>query len=121
MSQRLVRILCPECKVDEPVDLDAWQQLTQPFDVAPPPMLARPVGCKHCRDTGYTGRQGIYEVLVNSPAVQSEIRQHMNAARIREIAMDEGMSTLRLSGAARVQRGETTIEEVRRVAPLFDS
>jgi general secretion pathway protein E len=121
MSQRLVRILCPECKVEEAVDMDAWLQLTQPFDVAPPASMARPVGCKHCRDTGYAGRQGIYEVLVNSPAVQAEIRPQMSSGKIREIAMSEGMFTLRLSGAARVQRGETTIEEVMRVAPLFDS
>jgi general secretion pathway protein E len=121
MSQRLVRILCPHCKALGEVDLDAWQQLTQPWEVEPPQNLARPVGCVKCRDTGYAGRQGIYEVLVNSRAVQAQIRAQLNISRIREIAMGEGMRTLRLSGATRVARGETTIEEVMRVAPFVEA
>jgi len=120
MSQRLVRILCPHCKDFGKLDLDAWQQLTQPWDLAPPQQIARPVGCPKCRDTGYVGRQGIYEVLVNSRAVQAQIKPQLNVSKIREIAMGEGMRTLRLSGAARVARGETTIEEVMRVAPQLE-
>ncbi|MDH3993697.1 MAG: type II/IV secretion system protein, partial [Gammaproteobacteria bacterium] len=104
-----------------PVDLDAWQQLTQPWKMEPPAQVARPVGCKVCRDTGYMGRQGIYEVLVNSPAVQQQITPQLETATIREIAMEEGMHTLRLSGAVRVAKGQTTIEEVMRVAPLLDA
>jgi general secretion pathway protein E len=120
MSQRLVRILCPHCKDFGKLDLDAWQQLTQPWDLAPPQQIARPVGCPKCRETGYVGRQGIYEVLVNSRAVQAQIKPQLNVSKIREIAMGEGMRTLRLSGAARVARGETTIEEVMRVAPQLE-
>ncbi|GAB3283218.1 GspE/PulE family protein [Parahaliea aestuarii] len=121
MSQRLVRILCPDCKQLAPTDPDAWQQLVEPYDLAMPEQVARPVGCPACRDTGYVGRQGIYEVLVNSPAVQALINPHMEAAEVRRTAMGEGMQTLRLSGAARVARGETTIEEVMRVAPVLDA
>jgi general secretion pathway protein E len=121
MSQRLVRILCPDCKTLGEVDLDAWQQLTQPWKMEPPQQIARPVGCRECRETGYVGRQGIYEVLVNSPAVQAQINPHLETAKIRQIAMGEGMHTLRLSGATRVARGQTTIEEVMRVAPLLDA
>ncbi len=120
MSQRLVRILCPHCKEFGELDLDAWHQLTQPWDMEPPSRVARPVGCVRCRETGYSGRQGIYEVLVNSRAVQAQIRSQLNVSKIRDIAMGEGMRTLRLSGATRVARGETTIEEVMRVAPLID-
>jgi general secretion pathway protein E len=121
MSQRLVRILCPECKTFAATDLDAWQQLTAPWQVEPPADIAQPVGCRACRDTGYMGRRGIYEVLVNSRAVQAEITPTLETARLREIAMEEGMKTLRLSGAGRVARGETTIEEVMRVAPVLDA
>jgi general secretion pathway protein E len=121
MSQRLVRILCKHCKESAPLDVDAWQQLTQPWKVKPPAEVARPVGCKECRDTGYMGRQGIYEVLVNSPGVQALITPTLETASIRKVAMSEGMHTLRLSGAARVARGQTTIEEVMRVAPLLDA
>ncbi len=121
MSQRLVRILCPACKDYGELDLDAWQQLTQPWELTPPQRIARPVGCPKCRDTGYVGRQGIYEVLVNSRAVQAQIKPQLNTSRLREIAVGEGMRTLRLSGATRVARGETTIEEVMRVAPHVDA
>ena len=121
MSQRLVRMLCSNCKEFEPLDLDAWLQLTQPWKMEPPAQVARPVGCKVCRDTGYMGRQGIYEVLVNSPGVQQQITAHLETATIRKIAMAEGMHTLRLSGAVRVAHGQTTIEEVMRVATLLDA
>jgi general secretion pathway protein E len=121
MSQRLVRILCPACKAFGETDLEAWKQLIQPFTVAPPTQMATPVGCPQCRETGYVGRQGIYEVLVNSSAVQSHIKPQFDTASIRATAMGEGMHTLRLSGATRVARGETTIEEVMRVAPLVET
>ena len=121
MSQRLVRMLCEDCKSWEAADADAWRQLVQPWDMALPERVARPEGCRTCRDTGYVGRQGIYEVLVNSAAIQAEIKPRIDTARIRRLAMEEGMKTLRLSGAARVARGQTTIEEVMRVAPLLDA
>ena len=121
MSQRLVRILCPSCKTFTALDRDAWRELTQPWNIGPPQQVARPVGCKICRNTGYMGRQGIYEVLVNSPEIQSHITQALETAKIREVAVAEGMHTLRLSGATRVARGETTIEEVMRVAPVLDA
>ncbi len=121
MSQRLVRILCPECKVLTELDKAAWQELTQPWPIDPPAKMAKPVGCKTCRETGYRGRQGIYEVLVNSRAVQELITGTIDTAAIRKLAMSEGMQTLRLSGASRVARGETTIEEVMRVAPMLDA
>jgi general secretion pathway protein E len=121
MSQRLVRILCPGCKTFTALDPEAWLELTQPWQMEPPREVARPVGCKLCRNTGYMGRQGIYEVLVNSPAVQPYITPQLDTSKIRQVAMAEGMHTLRLSGASRVARGETTIEEVMRVAPLLDA
>ena len=121
MSQRLVRILCPSCKTFTALDPEAWRELTLPWQMEPPRQVARPVGCKLCRNTGYVGRQGIYEVLVNSPAVQPHIVPQLDTSKIREVAMAEGMHTLRLSGASRVARGETTIEEVMRVAPLLDA
>ncbi|MFU8765062.1 MAG: GspE/PulE family protein [Haliea sp.] len=121
MSQRLVRILCTACKVLAPTDVDAWQQLVHPFTLPAPERTARPVGCKICRNTGYVGRQGIYELLVNSPAVAACITPQMEARELRRVAMDEGMRTLRLAGAARIASGQTTVEEVMRVAPMFDA
>lgn len=117
MAQRLVRILCPHCKQAAEVDKGAWQQLTQPWKVSPPKKIYRPKGCQECRDTGYLGRQGIYEVMVLSPPLQELIQPLTDADALRKAGMQEGMRTLRLSGAARVAGGETTIEEVMRVAP----
>ena len=117
MAQRLVRILCPHCKEEGELDGDAWKQLTQPWKVATPKKIFRPVGCQECRDTGYVGRQGIYEVLVLSADIQQLIQPHTEANALRKLSMQEGMRTLRLSGAGRIAQGETTIEEVMRVAP----
>lgn len=121
MSQRLVRILCSDCKTFTALDQVAWTQLTQPWKVKAPEQMAQPVGCRSCRDTGYVGRQGIYEVLVSTPAVQAQILPQLDTRKIRETAMAEGMHTLRISGAARVAMGQTTIEEVMRVAPMLDA
>jgi general secretion pathway protein E len=119
MSQRLVRILCDDCKRPIATDADGWQELVQPFDVPMPAQIYEAVGCRVCRDTGYVGRRGIYEVLVNSPAVQEEIVSDISTSRLRGVALAEGMQPLRVSGAQRVSRGETTVEEVLRVAPAI--
>lgn len=119
MSQRLVRILCDDCKRSKATDAHVWQELVQPFDIPAPKEIYEAVGCKACRNTGYRGRRGIYEVLVNSPAVQDEISSNINTAKLRDIAFGEGMQSLRVSGAGRVARGETTVEEVLRVAPAI--
>jgi general secretion pathway protein E len=121
MSQRLVRILCSDCKTFTALDQEAWSQLTHPWKVKAPEQMAQPEGCRNCRNTGYVGRQGIYEVLVSTPAVQEHILPQLDTRKIRETAMAEGMHTLRISGAARVAMGQTTIEEVMRVAPMLDA
>ena len=117
MSQRLVRTLCHQCKRLETADSLAWLALVGNDAMAMPEQLYRPTGCKHCRETGYLGREGIYEVLVASSDVQDTITEHHSVQAIRASAMTGGMVPLRLAGAEKVIRGETTIEEVLRVAP----
>ena len=121
MAQRLVRILCPSCKTPVAADVEAWRELTAPWKVKLPAQICQPVGCSECRDTGYVGRQGIYEVLVMSQAIQEVVQTHTDTDAMRKLAMHEGMRTLRLSGATRVANGETTIEEVMRVAPAYNA
>jgi general secretion pathway protein E len=121
MSQRLVRILCDDCKRPVATDPAGWEELVRPFHVPMPETVYEAVGCKACRGTGFRGRKGIYEVLVNTPAIQDEIVTRINTARLREIATSEGMNSLRVSGAARVARGETTVAEVLRVAPAISA
>ena len=117
MAQRLVRTLCPHCKEEESVDSDAWQQLVAPWKVALPKVICKPAGCLECRNTGYMGRQGLYEILPMSAGVRSQIKADCDLDGLRKQAMREGMRTLRLSGAHKVATGLTTIEEVLRVAP----
>lgn len=117
MAQRLVRRLCPKCKEKMPVDAKAWSSLTAPWKVNTPEFVFKPVGCLDCRNTGYHGREGIYEILTMSPAVKSLVDEKTDLAALRHQAMREGMRTLRLSGAQKVAQGLTTIEEVLRVTP----
>ena len=120
MSQRLVRTLCPSCKQLEPAKAEDWQTLVGDYPVVMPEQLYRPVGCKECRDTGYRGREGIYEVLVAEPGVQGVITDNHDIRKIREHSVTAGMVPLRVAGAEKVARGETTLEEVMRVAPAID-
>ncbi|MEM7218060.1 MAG: GspE/PulE family protein [Pseudomonadota bacterium] len=118
MAQRLVRTLCPHCKTEEPVDEDAWNVLTAPFRAKPPQRVFAPVGCLECRDTGYLGRMGIYELLPMTEAVQKHIIGEVMLEDVRRQAYKDGMLSLRLSGAQKVGAGLTTIAEVLRVAPV---
>lgn len=118
MAQRLVRTLCPHCKKEGKVDKKLWEELVYPWKAELPKKVYHPVGCLECRNTGYKGRQGIYEILPMSPQVQSFVGEECDLAAMRQQGMKEGMKTLRLSGAQKVVAGLTSIEEVMRVAPL---
>ena len=120
MSQRLVRTLCPHCKTLAPTDVEGWRALVTETGPGAPESLYRPVGCKSCRDTGYRGREGIYEVLVADANVQAGITDSHDTRRIRELGVAGGMVSLRVAGAEKIARGETTLEEVMRVAPALD-
>ncbi len=117
MAQRLVRTLCPQCKEEGEINIELWNEVVAPWKVDPPEKVYKPVGCLDCRNTGFKGRQGIYEVLVMSPKVQKFIAEGCDLGGMRKEGMKEGMRTLRLSGAQKVAAGMTTIEEVMRVAP----
>ena len=118
MAQRLVRTLCPDCKHPDAVEPDDWQDLVKPWSMAQPSTIAAAPGCLECRDTGFKGRAGIYELLTLSDDVKKLINEQTDAGRIRQAGRQGGMRTLRLSGAEKVAAGETTIAEVLRVAPI---
>lgn len=117
MAQRLVRTLCPHCKEEGHISNEDWHQLVSPWKVNTPAKIYRPVGCLECRNTGYLGRQGIYEILLLSESLKEKVTVDCNLIELRRQAMKEGMRTLRLSGAQKVAAGLTTVEEVMRVAP----
>ena len=117
MAQRLVRTLCPHCKEEGQITHAHWQELVAPWKVNIPAKVYRPVGCLECRNTGYLGRQGLYEILMLSESLKEKVTADCNLLELRRLAMKEGMRTLRLSGAQKVAAGLTTMEEVLRVAP----
>ncbi|HET8732130.1 MAG TPA: GspE/PulE family protein [Moraxellaceae bacterium] len=118
MAQRLVRTLCPHCKVEAECDEQAWVELTRPWKAPVPKKIFAPKGCLECRDTGYLGRMGVYEIMLMSHELRRIISAGAPLGDIRKQAYKEGLLPLRLSGAQKVAAGFTTIEEVMRVAPL---
>ncbi|MEX2326391.1 MAG: GspE/PulE family protein, partial [Pseudomonadales bacterium] len=112
MAQRLVRTLCPECKSRCDVDADGWKLLTTPWKLQQPRRMYSAVGCLECRETGFMGREGIYELLPMSDAVKALVTEGTDSGKLRMAGMKEGMKTLRLSGAMKVASGKTTIDEV---------
>jgi len=120
VAQRLVRTLCPHCKTETKLDVEAWAALTHRWHLAPPEKNYGPKGCLECRKTGFLGRTGIYEMLRISPAIRALIQANMDLAQLMKAAFAEGMRPLRASAAAQVARGVTTIPEVVNVLPPTD-
>jgi len=117
MAQRLVRTLCTNCRLEVIPDAAAWQELVQPMTVSIPEVIYQPGGCLECRNTGYSGRQGVYEIMPLSKPLLAEISGHGDIQSIREVAGKLGVNTLRLAGAEKVAAGITSIAEVMRVTP----
>lgn len=118
LAQRLVRKLCPHCKVEGFMDEQEWQHLAADYPLARPEFVFRPVGCEECRHTGYKGRIGIYEFMPLSLVTKQLIGADANLNQLRVQAKKEGVEPLRIAGARKVIEGVTTLEEVLRVVPL---
>ena len=117
MAQRLLRTLCSHCKKPAPIDQAAWDELVGPWKLPKPQHIQAAVGCLECRNTGYRGRSGIYEMLTMSPALKKLITQDADLAKIKAQAYREGMQPLMINGAEKVAAGLTTIDELLKVAP----
>jgi len=117
MAQRLVRVLCPHCKQATEISEEAWQTLTSPWKVKLPRKAAIAEGCLECRETGFLGREGIYEVMPFTESLYRFADDKSDLPALRKQAYKEGMLSLRLSGAQKVAAGLTTVNEVLRVTP----
>ena len=120
VAQRLIRTLCPHCKVETALDVPAWDALVQRWRVLAPERVYGPKGCLECRNTGFLGRTGIYEMMRISPSIRQMITAAMDLAKLSEAALVDGMRPLRVSAAAQVARGLTTIAEVVGVLPPIE-
>lgn len=118
LAQRLVRTICPECKVPYQVDpktlSDFGEEVT---NLKGPLTLYRGKGCKNCKQSGYWGRTGIYELLLVNEEIKKLISERASTQVIREVAKSTaGLVLLRVDGLRKVLKGITTMEEVDRVA-----
>ncbi len=114
MAQRLVRVLCNECK--QPFKPDAiLDSIGISKESAKGHVFYKAIGCEKCFNTGYRGRVGIYEIMNFGPDLKNLVLKTYDALQIKQLALQHNMTTLRQSGIKKVLQGKTTIEEVLRV------
>lgn len=119
MAQRLVRVLCPECKEED--RSDRTRALRDRVGALQDATIYRAVGCKSCRMTGYTGRQALFELMTISGPIRQVLLRGGSSVEIKEIARREGMRTLLEDGWRIVCNGTTTPAEVLRVSKDEDA
>jgi type IV pilus assembly protein PilB len=112
VAQRLVRRICKHCA--EPVSYPevVLKSLSMDLEAIKHLQFMKGKGCDSCGGLGYKGRAGLYEVMALSPAVRKAILRGDSATELREIAVAEGMLTLRMDGLKKIERGTTTLDEV---------
>ena len=115
LAQRLVRVICKDCKEAYTPDTESLQGIGITPDMAEGKVIYRGRGCPSCLDTGYKGRTGIFELMILDEPVRNLILKTSDANAIKQKAVEQGMLTLRQDGAQKVLEGITTIEEVFRV------
>ena len=115
MAQRLVRTICTHCKQEQKVERDYLRRIGFPEAEIETARFFRGVGCEECRQLGYQGRMGIYELLILNEALRPLILNRSPSSTIAQRAIELGMRTLRTDGWNKVRLGLTTIEEVLRV------
>ncbi|MCC2970951.1 Flp pilus assembly complex ATPase component TadA [Massilia sp. IC2-476] len=116
MAQRLVRTLCPECKAPGgELSDEVWQSIGGAWNIPKPATVYRPIGCPECRQTGYRGRTGIYELLTVSEGFAHAVRESADIQKLRQQSVADGMKPLRIAGAMKIVEGVTTADEVLKV------
>ena len=116
LAQRLVRVLCDDCKEPyHPNVTDLPNDFPVEFRLDPKLILYRPIGCDSCRKTGYHGRLGIYELLVTNEEIRQMMTQKGTSDAIKQVAIRNGMKTMRMDGWDKAMSGITTIDEIVRV------
>jgi len=113
LAQRLVRVLCDECKRPYPADIDELRK--QGWEAAGPLTFYKAGECAHCGHTGFLGRVGIFEFMEMEEGIRRAIVARSDASTLRVAARERGMRSLREDGWLKVASGQTTLEEVLRV------
>jgi len=118
IAQRLMRVLCPECRKAYTLSRNEILDIVPDFPMDPGEeyvTLYKPKGCISCNNTGYKGRIGVFEFLRVTENMQRLILHKASTNDIRELAIQEGMHTLRQDGLLKVKKGISSIEELLRV------
>jgi type II secretory ATPase GspE/PulE/Tfp pilus assembly ATPase PilB-like protein len=125
LAQRLVRTLCKKCKEAYHPDNNEFDQIVQSYGeehfaklnipYGDKFILYRPKGCETCGNTGYKGRMGIHELIVATDGIKRMIQKHETVEAMRDLAMEEGMTTLLQDGIFKAIQGVTDFKQVRRV------
>jgi len=113
VAQRLVRVLCDNCKKEVKVPEESMKEEIRP--ILKGKKIYQAVGCKRCNNTGYTGRVGVYSLLIVSKKIRQMLLEKKSTDDITDAAREEGMKTLLESGAYKVAEGLTSLEELYRV------
>jgi len=118
VAQRLIRVNCTECR-------EAYEPSKEELEILfgenipdKKPKLYRGKGCNACHDTGYKGRQGVFEILENAGGVRKSVFDGESEEKMRDIAITHGMRTLKVQGVQKVLDGTTTLDELLRVVDI---
>jgi type IV pilus assembly protein PilB len=113
VAQRLVRVLCSNCKARTIIPAEALRE--SGYNARVDLEAYEPVGCRRCSGSGYRGRLGLYEVMTMSPEIQKLALERRPASEIQEAAVKQGMTQLCDDGLEKVKQGRTSIAEIARV------
>lgn len=126
LAQRLVRMLCKHCRKEYMPDLAEWRSWVRRlgpmsgFDPAEPQKMYHPVGCQFCHGSGYTGRTGIFEIMITTEEIRKLINARATSDQIIEVALRNGMRPMIVDGAMKAGMGVTTMQEVMRVSSIAE-
>jgi len=129
MAQRLVRHICPVCKEEYAPRPEVWQEIQRILEPVKPtldnklqdilnssnPTLLQSRGCDKCRQSGYSGRQALLEVLIPNDEIEQLVAKKASIAEFQKTAQAQGMITMEQDGLIKVLQGMTTVDEVWRV------
>ncbi len=117
IAQRLIRTFCPHCATEVETNVEQWDELIAPWKADAPATIKQPQGCLQCRETGFYGRAGIYELLQVTPELKKSVVANADVEELKKQAYRDGMRPLRVSGLTKVAQGVTSFEEILKVTP----
>jgi type IV pilus assembly protein PilB len=111
-AQRLLRRICTNCKVEATYEDELLESARLPDGFVNKVTFYTGEGCDQCGGSGFKGRQGLYEVMAVTPGIRKAIMSATGTDELRDLAVEEGMLTLRMDGLKKVERGVTSLDEV---------